>query len=480
MNLSRHGWLFAGLLGLIASCSSGPDYKKPDDHLPESWRPTSIKSNDTPFLPAEPADAKLKGDWWTMFADEQLNQLARQTLEHNQTLVIASENLNQARQNVTISSSALWPQISLQAGDTRAKTSSNRPLANYAIPNVSTVQNNPQLGLTVSYEADLFGKVRRSVESAKAAEEQAEADFENIRLMLMSDMAINYFNLRELDAEIDIVRKGVKLQKEALNFITVRHDLEAASGLELAQQQSLVDTSKTQLVLLKNQRAAVQNTLSILTGTPAPEFVISPEVVPLITPAIPVGLPANLLQRRPDIASSERAMADANARIGVARSAYFPTTMLLGSGGWDSNQFSNLISTPSILWSLGAAMTQTLFDGGKTTANVNIAESAYNATVANYRQNVLVAMQEVQTGIDSIAILNYASKEAQAAARSSARVLELANYRYSGGLDIYLTVITAQQALLASQRQVVQIQGQQMTNAVFLVKALGGGWASEF
>jgi len=183
-----------------------------------------------------------------------------------------------------------------------------------------------------------------------------------------------------------------------------------------------------------------------------------------------------VLQRRPDVASAERAMAVANANIGVAKAAYYPALMLQASGGWDSNQWSNLISAPSILWSLGASMTEHLFDAGKTTANVRIAESSYTATVASYRQSVLVAMQEVQTGMDSLAILDKANQTAQAAALSSARAYDIATARYNGGLDIYLSVVTAQQSLLANQRQAAQIQGQQLTNAVYLVKAMGGGW----
>jgi NodT family efflux transporter outer membrane factor (OMF) lipoprotein len=314
------------------------------------------------------------------------------------------------------------------------------------------------------------------VEGSKAAAEQAGADFENARLILLSDLASNYFNLRELDIEIDIVQKGVALQDKALDFIQARHDLDYATGLDLAQQQALLESNQTQLVLLQNQRAALQNAIATLTGTAAPEFKLAAQTNITAMPAMPVALPSQVLQRRPDVASAERAMAVANAHIGVAKAAYYPSIMLQAGGGWDSNKWSNLLSAPSLMWSIGASATEHLFDAGKTTATVQIAESSYVAAVASYRQSVLVAMQEVQTGVDSLAILTSANTSAQAAALSSAKALDIANARYTGGLDIYLNVITAQQTLLTNQRQAAQIQGAQLLNAIYLVKAMGGGW----
>lgn len=457
-------------LVVLAGCAVGPDYKKPDLALPANWQ--SLPD----FRPAVPGDASLKGNWWEMFGDPQLNALARQALDHNQNLAVAAEHWKQARLQAGVASAAQLPAVDLVASDARFKTSADRPLASYSTPNVSTVQNNPQLGLAVSYEADVFGRVRRVVESSRAAAAQAGADFENARLVLLADLATNYFNLRELDSEIEILRKGVDLQRKALDFIRVRHDLDYATGLDLAQQQALLESNQTQLALLQNQRAALQNAIATLSGTAAPDFRLAAARSNATVPALPLALPSEILQRRPDIAGAERAMAVANANIGVATAAYYPALMLTGAGGWDSNHWSNLVSAPSILWSLGASMTEHLFDAGKTTANVNIAESAYVAAAASYRQSVLVAMQEVQTGMNSLVILNTAGARAEAAAQSSERALDIANARYLGGLDIYLNVIAAQQTLLANQRQAAQIQGQQLTNAVYLVKAMGGGW----
>ena len=457
-------------LALLTGCAVGPDYKKPEAALPANWH--SLPD----FKLAQPGDGQLKGNWWEMFGDTQLNELEQQALAHNQSLVVAAEYLKQARLQVTATSSIQLPSADLLVSDARYKTSAGRPLAAYNLSNSSVVQNNPQLGFAVNYEADLFGRVRRVVESATAAAEQAEADFGNARLVLMADLATSYFNLCEQDQEIAILQKSVLLQQKALEFIRVRHALDYATGLDLAQQQALLESSQTQLALVQNQRAALQNAIATLTGNAAPEFQLAPQDRVVTVPAMPSELPSEVLQRRPDIASAERAMAVANANIGVAKAAYYPALMLQASGGWSSNQWSNLISAPTVLWSLGASMTEHLFDNGKTTANVNIAESSYVAALANYRQSVLVAMQEVQTGMDSLAILQKANQTAQAAALSSATAYDIASARYNGGLDIYLNVITAQQSLLANQRQAAQIQAQQLINAVYLVKAMGGGW----
>ncbi|WP_295996655.1 efflux transporter outer membrane subunit, partial [Rugamonas sp.] len=457
----------------LAGCASAPDYQQPGVEMPAAW---SDPRSAAPFHTGAPNDAAVKGDWWTLFDDAQLNQLARQTLERNQSLVVAASRLAQARAQVTVSSAGLFPAAQLQAGAGRTRSSADRPLASLTTANSSIVQNNYQLGFAVNYEADLFGRVGSTVANARATAEQAGADFENTRLVLLSELAADYFNLRELDAEIDVLNQGIVLQNKAFDFIDARHQLGASSGLDLAQQQSLLDASKTQLELLNTQRTQYEHAIATLAGTPAPSFKLAPAVVRLTPPALPVGLPSDVLQRRPDVASAERAVAAANAAIGIARAAYFPTIMLSGSGGWDSNTASTLFNAPSILWSLGGALTQTLFDAGKTGANVDIAKASYTGAVAGYRQSVLVAMQEVEDGVEGLAALERANTQADNAVRSSQRVLDLANDRYTGGVETYFDVITAQQTLLNNQRLAVQIRGKQMVSSVYLVKALGGGW----
>jgi NodT family efflux transporter outer membrane factor (OMF) lipoprotein len=444
----------------LAGCAGAPVYEQPAPvDMPAMWQSAAT------FHSGAPADAELKGNWWTVFGDRQLNQLAEQTLSRNQSLAAAAARLEQARAQVTVSSAGLFPQATLQAGAARQKTASTRQALDHY-----------QLGFAVNYEADLFGRVRSSVQSARAGAEQAAADYENMRLVLASELAADYFNLRELDAEIDVLNQGLVLQQKAYDFIQARHELGAATGLDLAQQQSLLDASKTQLELLQSQRSQYEHAIATLTGTPAPSFKLAPAVVTLSPPSLPVGVPSDVLQRRPDVASAERAVAVANANIGVARAANFPSLTLQPTGGWDSGEMSKLLTAPNLIWSLGAAVTQSLFDAGRNDATVAIAKAGYTGAVANYRQSVLVAMQEVEDGMSNLTTLGRAHALSEASVRSSQRVLELANDRYTGGVETYFDVITAQQTLLNNQRLAVQIRGKQMVSSVYLVKALGGGW----
>ena len=460
----------------IAGCAVGPDYQRPSAGVPPSWQP------EAPWHEAAPGDAALKGNWWELFQDPALDPLVEKALVNNQNLRVAAARLQQSRDQLTIARSALFPAVELSGSASRAKDSANRPLAAYNQSNQSTVQNDFRLGPSVNYEVDLFGRVRREVEGARASAEQAEADFENTRLILMATLASDYFSLREVDAEMEVVRRSLDLQRDALKFVTSRHDLGFATGLDLAQQQALLDSSATQLELLQNQRAQFEHAIATLIGTPAPSFTLPPSASIPPLPAVPLGLPSDLLQRRPDVASAERAMAAANARIGVARAAYFPSIDLapgfgVPSVGWESNALASLFTAPSRLWSIGLSASQTLFDAGKTRANVRFADADYTAAVAAYRQTVLTAMEEVENGITGLASLERAETQAVASVRSAQRAYDIASERYKGGVDTYLDVITAEQTLLTNQRQAVQIQGQQFTTAVFLVKALGGGWS---
>jgi NodT family efflux transporter outer membrane factor (OMF) lipoprotein len=459
-----------------AGCAVGPDYHKPQAEVPPAWQP------EPPWHEAAPNDTALKGEWWQLFQDDALNPLVARALAGNQDLRVAAARLEQAQDQVTVARSALYPLVGLSADAARGKTSANRPLSQYGAPNQSTVQNNFALGPSVNYEVDLFGRVRRDVEGARASAQQAQADFENTRLVLTALLVTDYFALRELDAEIAVVRHSLDLQRDALGFISSRHDLGFATGLDLAQQQALVDSSATQLELLINQRAQFEHAIATLVGTPAPGFALPVQERNAAPPAIPLGLPADLLQRRPDVASAERSMAAANARIGVARAAYYPS-IILGTGfgepnaGWQSNALSTLFDAPSRLWSVGLSATQTLFDAGKTRANVRIAAADYDAAVATYRQTVLTAMEEVENGITGLASLGRAVTRADASVKSAEDAFDIATTRYKGGVDTYLEMITAQQALLSNQRQAVQVHGQQFATAVYLVKALGGGWS---
>jgi outer membrane protein, multidrug efflux system len=460
----------------VSGCAVGPDYRRPSTEIPAAWKP------EAPWHEALPSDAALKDRWWEVFQDPDLNPLVEQALVGNQNLKVAAARLDQAQAQLTIARSGLFPSIALASSGLRSKDSANRPLASYGVPNQSTVQNDFRIGPAVNYEIDLFGRVRREVEGARASAQQAEADFQNARLILMAALVTDYYALREIDAEIDVVRRSLDLQRDALNFVSSRHELGFATGLDLAQQQALFDSSATQLELLQNQRAQFEHAVATLIGTPAPSFALPPVIGAPPLPGVPVGLPSDLLQRRPDVASAERSMAAANARIGVARAAYFPNIDLapgigVPSLGWESNALASLFTAPSRLWSIGLSASQTLFDAGKTRANVRFADADYTAAVATYRQTVLTAMEEVENGITGLATLARAQVQANASVRSAQRAFDIATERYKGGVDTNLDLITAQQTLLTNQRQLVQIQGQQFATAVFLVKALGGGWS---
>jgi len=454
----------------LAACAAGPDYVKPTLPMPPAWK------LEAPWREGAPADAAAKGAWWQRYGDAQLDQLQAQARANNATLAVAAARLAQARAAVDSASAARFPQLALGARAQRLKISANRPLSNYASPNYSTVQNDATLSLNVGYEVDLAGRVQRSVEGARASAEQSAADFENTRLLLSADLASAYFNLRALDTEIDVLARSIALQQRAFELISARHDLGAATGLDVAQQQALLDTTRVQVDVLARQRGQFEHAIATLTGNAAPTFALAPAVQTQLPPAVPLGVPSDVLERRPDVASAERAMAAANAQIGVARAAFYPSVFIAPSLGVDSRVLSSLFDAPSLLWSVGVSATEVLFDGGRLNANVDVARAGYDATVANYRRVVLTAMQEVEDGITGSASLERAHTQALAAVASARRVLEMATARYEGGATTYLDVITAQQALLVTERQAAQLLGQRLLTSVFLVKALGGDW----
>lgn len=475
MRLKRAGYPAAALTALtgaalLCACTVGPDYHRPQADTPPTWQ------TDSYWRLAQPSHAPISPDWWGGFNDTTLATLESQALSQNQTLAAASAHYAQAKATLTNTRAQQVPEVDLGAQAERLRISQNRPLTNYATATQSTVQNNLQLGPTIDYDTDLFGRIRRQVEGATASAQQSADDLANARLVLTTDLATDYFSMRELDAEIDVLNQSVKLQQKALDYVTTEHDLGSVSGLDVLQQKSQLDSTKVQAQLLLNQRAQYEHAIAALVGVPAPQFAIEPKVIDTQVPAIPLGLPSDVLQRRPDIASAERAMAAANAQIGVAKAAFFPSLTLTPGIGWESTQLASLLSAPTLMWTLGAAVGQVVFDGGRRAANVNFASEGYKAAEANYRQAVLNAFQQVQDGVTGLSVLDGAATQSHAAVADAQHLLSLANDRYSGGLVAYLDVITAQQSLLTSERQDVQIRGQQMTMSVSLVKALGGGW----
>lgn len=461
-------------LVLLAACVAGPDYRKPEVPLPVTWKV------EAPWRESRPDDAAPKGPWWLRFGDPQLDALTQQSLTNSPNLALAEARLAQSRAVLAATSAAVLPQLGLGARAARQKISANRPLSNYASLNFSTVQNDLVLAMSVSYEFDFAGRVQRSVEGASASLEQSAADLENVRLLLTTDLATTYYNLRALDIELDVLERAIALLGRALELVKARYDLGAATGLDVAQQQALLDTTLVQVDLLKRQRDQFEHAIATLVGVAAPDFTLPRDSRELVPPAVPLGVPSDVLERRPDIASAERAMAAANAQIGVASAAFYPSVTLSPAlYGVESRSLSTLFDAPSVLWAVGLSATQVLFDNGRLKATADFARAGHAATIANYRRVVLVAMQEAEDGITGLAALERASAQARTAVATARRVLEMATARYEGGASGYLDVITAQQALLNGARQVAQLDGQRMLTSVFLIKALGGDWQRE-
>jgi NodT family efflux transporter outer membrane factor (OMF) lipoprotein len=453
---------------VLLACAAAPEYQRPALDLPLAWK------LEAPWRVGQPNDTASKGDWWRIFGDATLDALQQQTLQNSPTLALAQARLLQARATLAATSASALPQLGLSERVSRQKISANRPLSNYASPNSSTVQNELSVAMTVNYELDLAGRVEQSTAGARASAAQAAAELENTRLLLSADLAANYFNLREIDAELDVLDRATGLQRRALELVSARRELGAGSGLDVAQQQALLETTLVQLELLRRQRGQFEHAIATLTGTAAPQFSLAPERRQQLAPAVPLGLPSELLQRRPDIAAAERAMAAANAQIGVANAAFYPSIVLGSVLGADSRELASLFDAPSLLWSLGLSAAQTIFDGGRLRANLDFSRAGYDATVANYRRVVLLAMQEVEDGITGLTALRRASQQAATARAAAQRVLDMTRARYDGGLSPYLELVTAQQALLLSERQSVQLLGQELVTTVFLIKALGG------
>jgi multidrug efflux system outer membrane protein len=458
------------LPALLGACTAGPDYARPNLDMPAEWKV------EAPFRVGKPMDGAPKGPWWQRYGDPQLDQLQQKALADSATLAIANARLTQANALLAAATAGLFPQISFGSRDQRFRTSSFRPLTNNVAPQFSTTQTDLVLQLNASYEVDLAGRVSRTIEGARATAEQSAADLENVRLLLTADVATAYLNLRAIDIELDVLARSIALQRRSLTLASSRYDLGAASGLDLAQQKALLDNTLTQVDVLKRTRSQFENALATLTGTPAPQFSIAPKVQTLEPPSVRLGVPSDVLERRPDVAAAERAMAAANAQIGVANAAYYPSVLLGASVGSEARFARNLFQQSAFLWSLGTTIAQTLFDGGRVKALDANARAAYDATVANYRRVVLTAMQEAEDGILGLAALERAHEQARVAVASYSRVLELATARYEGGVATTLDVIVAQQSLLNSERLAAQLLGQRLLVSVFLTRALGGGW----
>jgi outer membrane protein, multidrug efflux system len=459
---------------LLAGCTVGPGYRRPTAQVPDTWK------SEGPWQTAAPKDAIPKGMWWQIFHDAELDRLEQELLQANQSLAAAQDRLFQARAQARIASSAYFPTLSADPSGQRERLSGNRPLSGSTVSLTPVTQYDFVVPFSASYELDLFGRVRRNLEAANASLQGSAADLENVRLVLTAELAADYFNLRELDREAGVVRQSVEIQQKGLDLVNHRHEGGVANGLEVAQQAALLDSTATQLQLVLQQRAQYEHAIAVLTGKSASAFSLAEAPFDAAPPAIPTGVPSEILERRPDVATSERQMAFENAQVRIAMTAFYPHITLSGSGGWESRDIATLVNAPSALWSLGGDVLQPIFNGGRNRANLASTRAAYDESVANYRESVLEAFQQVEDGLSGLALLDQAAKTQGKAVTDSRRALDLANDRYVGGVTTYLDVITAQSTLLANERLATQLLGQQMTTSVYLVKALGGSWdASE-
>jgi NodT family efflux transporter outer membrane factor (OMF) lipoprotein len=337
-------------------------------------------------------------------------------------------------------------------------------------------QNSFTLPFIAGYEVDLFGRRRRSIEAAQASYQASAADLENVRLVITAELAGDYFTLLQLDSELAILNRTVETLQRGLQLVDSRHKGGVASGLDVAEEETLLNTTRTQAILLQQQRKQVEDAMAVLLGKPAPEVHVAAKELKAQPPLLEVGLPSDLLERRPDIAEAERQMAVANTQIGIARAAYFPSLNLFANGGWQTADIAKLLNVQSTFWAVGANVAENIFTGGSRRAQMQFAKSGFDSSVASYRDTVLNAFREVQDDVTGLTVLEQADRSQQQAVDASRRTLDIATSRYVGGLVNYLDVVNAQQNLLNNEQELAVIQGQRLVTSVLLIKALGGGW----
>ena len=462
-------------LMLFKSCDKAPKYAKPTVPMPPSYKeitPENFKETDN-WKFARPKDDVIRGKWWEMFNDPQLNALEEQVEISNQSIALADANFRAARAVVKEARSQYFPTVTTSPSIIVSRSSSRMTQSNTSAGRVVTDYSLP---FDASWEPDLWGRIRNTV-SASASEAQATAaDLENVRLSVQAELAFDYYELRSLDAQKQLFDSTVLAYKQELDLTQVRFQTGIASDEDVAQAETQLETAQAQATDLGIERAQLEHAIALLTGQPASTFSLSIAPLKAEPPAIPIGLPSQLLERRPDIAASERRVAEANAEIGVTKAAFFPALTLNAAAGFESTSLLSWFTWPARFFSVGPALAQTLFDKGKRAAATEQARADYDGTVANYRQTVLSAFQEVEDNLAALRILSRELEQQDAAVNSSERTLSLANDRYKSGIDSYLNVITAQTTLLTNQRTAVNLRMQQMTASVELIKALGGGW----
>jgi len=478
------GFLCVMIFGalLLAGCNFAPSYKRPVTPATVGYKelnPETAKQLDG-WKTAEPKDDAIRGKWWELFNDPKLNALEDEVNISNQTVAAALANFLSARAVVRQTRSQFFPTVTANPSVTRQRqpvlVRSNFGGQTNSRPNTFTEYILP---LDASWEPDFWGRVRNSERASRYEAQAALADLENTRLTIQSELAVDYLQVRSLDSQEKLLTDAVDAYRESLRLTTVRHETGIASDQDVAQAEIQLDSTAAQATDIGIQRAQFEHAVAMLIGKAPAEF--SLPVAPLDTKpvAVPLGMPSQLLERRPDIAAAERRVAEANAQIGVARAAYFPNITLSASAGYESTSTANLLSGPAFMWSLGAAAAQTIFDAGNKFAVTAQTKAQYQSQVANYRQTVLGAFQEVEDNMVSLRLLSTEIQQQDAAVAAARRYLNLANDRYKLGIDSYLNVIVAQTSLLNNERTAVSLRLTQLQSTVQLIKALGGGWSGE-
>uniref|UniRef100_UPI0035CAB58C efflux transporter outer membrane subunit n=1 Tax=uncultured Sphingomonas sp. TaxID=158754 RepID=UPI0035CAB58C len=458
----------------LAGCSLAPPYARPSSPEAVQWKPVEG------WQPAAPADDAPRGDWWTTFGDGALNDLVVRANAHNQTLAQADATYRQAHALTREARASLFPTVSATGSVTHSQSGGSRTIVTNGVTssagsNSSTSYN---VGASASWTPDLFGQIRNTVASARYTEQARAADLASAQLAIDGELVTDYLGLRASDAQIASLAATVAAYQRSLTIATNRYTAGIVAHSDVFQGQSQLASAQSDLEAEKRTRAQLEDAIATLVGENAAAFTL-PAIAdwkPVI-PVVPVALPSTLLERRPDIASAERSVAAANAQIGVDRAAFFPSLSLTGNGGFNSDTLKSLFSSASSLWSVGALLAQTIFDGGARRARVAADRAAYDAAVANYRQVTLTAFQAVQDNLAATAIL--ARQEALLATASAAadRSEASVRFQYQSGIVVYSDVVTAQATAFAARRALIQIRADRQTTAAALVQALGGGWA---
>jgi NodT family efflux transporter outer membrane factor (OMF) lipoprotein len=416
-------------------------------------------------------DQAIRGNWWEIFADPELNSLEQQVAASNQDLKAAEARFREARAMIRFNRSYEFPTISAGASIASVRDSSNRP---YFPASYNT--GDFVLPFDLSYEVDLWGRIRRQVTSAREETQATAADLETVKLSLQAELAFDYFELRSADAQKQLLDDTVQAYTEALQLTVNRLEGGYSPKSDVAQARTQLDTTRVQDTDVAVQRAAYEHAIAVLIGKPPAQFTLEPTHSTFQPPDIPVGLPSMLLERRPDIAAVERRVAEANEQIGIARAAFFPSLVLSATGGVEGTSIVNWFNWPSRFWAVGPSMVQTIFDAGRRRATSEATQASYDAMVASYRQATLSAFQQVEDNLAALRVLSHEAEQQREATASAQESLELFTNRYTGGLDPYLQVITAQTIALGNERNDVDILRRRMDASVLLVKALGGGW----